>query len=116
MLWYLRLIFLWMLPRLGADPDRRRDLVLEVLALHQQNAVLQRQGRRVHLTAPDRAFWLCLRRIWPRWKEACALVKPETVIRWHRAGFKRFWTWKSRKRVPGKSIGDRNGDRNTDER
>jgi hypothetical protein len=43
----------------------------------------------------DRAFWIILSRSWSRWKDALALVKPETVIAWHRRGFARFWTWKS---------------------
>jgi putative transposase len=44
-------------------------------------------------------FWVILRRLWPRWKRALILVQPETVIRWHRAGFKLYWTWLSRHRT-----------------
>ena len=50
-------------------------------------------------TASDRVFWLALRRCWPRWKETLAIVQPETVIRWHREGFRRYWRWKSRRRA-----------------
>jgi hypothetical protein len=46
----------------------------------------------------DRAFWVLLHRLWPGWRAAWVLVKPATVIRWHRAGFRAFWRWKSRKR------------------
>jgi len=47
-------------------------------------------------------FWIFLSRYWKNWKDAVIIVKPETVIGWHRKGFKLFWTWKSRKRGPGR--------------
>ena len=77
----------------------RADLILENLALRQQVAVLQRKHPRPRLRASDRVFWLALRRCWPRWKETLAIVQPETVIRWHREGFRRYWCWKSRPRA-----------------
>jgi hypothetical protein len=43
-----------------------------------------------------------LKKVWPKWSEAFVIVKPETVIGWHRKGFKLFWRWKSRKRKPGR--------------
>jgi transposase InsO family protein len=49
------------------------------------------------VTAVDRWFWLALRRCWSRWTEVLLFVKPETVVRWHRAGFRRYWTWLSRR-------------------
>ncbi len=49
-----------------------------------------------------RLFWVALRRSWPRWRDALILVKPETVVRWHRLGFRAYWTWKSKKRRPGR--------------
>jgi putative transposase len=42
-------------------------------------------------------LWICLSRLWRDWRSALAIVKPETVIAWHRAGFRRFWTWKERR-------------------
>ena len=75
----------------------RADLILENLALRQQLAVLRRKHPRPRLCASDRVFWLALRRCWPRWKETLAIVQPETVIRWHREGFRRCWRWKSRR-------------------
>ena len=60
------------------------DLVLEVLALRQQLAVLEARGRRPRLRAADRAFWVVLRRFWARWADVLVIVKPETVVRWHR--------------------------------
>ena len=67
----------------------RRDLLLENLALRQQ---------RVRLTVADKWFWVMLRRLWPGWRQALVLVRPETVVRWHRAGFKLYWQGLSRHR------------------
>ena len=50
----------------------------------------------------QRVFWVLLRRIWTDWESVLVIVKPETVIRWHRCGFRRYWTWKSRRRRPGR--------------
>lgn len=78
----------------------RRNLLLENLALRQQLAVLTSRHPQSRLTTPDRLFWVILRRYWPGWKQALLIVNPETVVRWHRAGFKLYWRWISRKRVP----------------
>jgi len=75
----------------------RRSLALENLALRQQLAVLQRSGKRPRISNVERGFWVLLRRIWPDWDSVLVTVKPETVVRWHRAGFRRYWTWKSRR-------------------
>ncbi|MDA2925840.1 hypothetical protein MYX78_01175 [Acidobacteria bacterium AH-259-G07] len=69
---------------------------LENLALRQQLAVLQRNSKRPGLAKADRAFWVLLSRTWEGWAGTLTLVKPETVIRWHRKGFKLYWTRKSR--------------------
>ena len=50
----------------------------------------------------DRLFWVLLSRLWPAWREALVIVKPETVIAWHRKGFRWLWTWKSRRRKGGR--------------
>jgi transposase InsO family protein len=73
----------------------RASLVAENLALRQQFAVL-RVGRRPRLRPIHRAFWVVLSRVWSRWVEVLAIVKPATVIGWHRRGFARFWAYKSR--------------------
>jgi hypothetical protein len=73
-----------------------RQLALENLALRQQIAVLQRSAKRPHLKKRDRLFWVLLSRIWTNWAETLTIVKPETVIRWHRKGFRLYWTWNSR--------------------
>src|SRR5436309_2371539 len=80
----------------------RRSLMLENLALRHQLAVLQRASPRPRLRISDRLLWVLLCRMWSGWANALSLVKPETVIRWQRTGFKLFWTWKSRRNGPGR--------------
>ncbi len=76
----------------------RVALHLEVLALRHQLQVLQRsRPRRVHLANADRWLWAWLSRSWSGWRTALVIVKPETVVAWHRQGFRVFWTWKSRR-------------------
>ena len=74
----------------------RSDTALEVLALRQQVAVLKRRRPRPTLRHLDRLFWTTLRRFWSRWADVLVIVKPETVIGWHRAGFRLYWRWRSR--------------------
>ena len=76
----------------------RSDTALEVLALRQQVAVLKRKRPRPVLNSLDRLFWTTLRHLWSRWTEVLVIVKPETVISWHRAGFRLYWRWRSRTR------------------
>ena len=78
----------------------RAALHLEMLALRHQLEALQRtRPRRVRLTKTDRWLWVLLARVWSGWRTALAIVKPETVIAWHRRGFRLWWTWKSRRRI-----------------
>jgi hypothetical protein len=77
----------------------RRDLLLENLALRQQLTVLRRRHPQPRFAPSDRLFWVMLRRLWSGWRQALILVQPETVVRWHRAGFKVYWTWLSQHRV-----------------
>src|SRR3989441_7833684 len=76
----------------------RPQLALENLALRQQLAVLHRKSPRPRLHRADRAFWVSLAGVWDQWRSALILVKPETVLRWHRQGFRYFWRWRSRGR------------------
>ncbi len=46
----------------------------------------------------DRLFWTKFRRLWSRWSDVLVIVKPETAISWHRAGFRLYWRWRSRRR------------------
>jgi putative transposase len=78
----------------------RAALHLEVLALRHQLQVLNRSRRpRVRLTAADRRLWVCFSRTWTGWRASFVLVKPATVVAWHRRGFRLFWTLKSRRRT-----------------
>ena len=70
----------------------QRELALENLALRQQLAVLHRNSKRPKLTNADRAFWVALFGLWPDWQNALILLKSETVIGWHRKGFKLYWS------------------------
>jgi putative transposase len=81
---------------LARSARSRRNLLLENLALRQQLAVLRTRHPQPRLAAPDRLFWLVLRRFWPEWRQALLIVQPETVVRWHRQGFKMYRKWLSR--------------------
>src|SRR5215469_11123594 len=67
------------------------SLLLENLALRQQLVVLKRRHPRPKLDLFDKLFWLLVRRCWSGWKQALLVVTPETVVRWHRAGFSWYW-------------------------
>jgi putative transposase len=83
----------------------RAALQPENLALRHQIGVLQRSARkRPKLTPGDRLLWVWLSRIWSDWRSAVAIVKPETVIAWHRVGFRLFWTWRVRRGQPGRPV------------
>ncbi len=79
----------------------RAALAAENLALRQQLAVLQRSVKRPRLRRRDRIFWVWLSRLWFDWRSSLMIVNPETVIRWHREGFRLYWRWKSRS-TPGR--------------
>ena len=90
----------------------QRELALENLALRQRLAILKRKSKRPKLTKANRAFWVAFSRLWPDWQSALILLKPETVIGWHRKGFKLYWSWRSRNRggrSPSACTGDRAG-------
>ena len=72
------------------------DIQLEVLALRHQVTVLQRTNPKPKLRPADRRLWVWLSRSWSRWRSALVIVKPDTVIDWHRRGFRWYWTWKVR--------------------
>jgi hypothetical protein len=74
----------------------RLVLVTENLALRQQLLVLHRARNRPRLRHQDRLFWIALSQLWQDWRSILVIVKPETVIKWHRQGFKCYWRWKSR--------------------
>src|SRR5579864_5582097 len=75
----------------------RTALEVENLALRHQIGVLRRSAKKQpKLTVADRVFWAWLSGAWADWRSALVIVKPETVIAWHRKGFRLFWTWKIR--------------------
>jgi hypothetical protein len=95
--WFLRAVLI-----------SRRSLALENLALRQQLATYTRRENRPRLKPQARAFWVALSKVWQGWRSPLVLVKPATVIAWHRRGYQRYWSWKSgkpgRPRVPAEHI------------
>src|SRR5712664_2566628 len=77
----------------------RAVLQAEILALRHQLLVLQRSSRphKLRLGWADRVLWVWLSRLWNDWRSALLIVKPETVVAWHRKGFRLYWRWKSRR-------------------
>ena len=87
----------------------RATLALENVALRQQLAVYLRTRQRGRLRTEGRLFWVALRRLWPDWTRPLVIVKPATVIGWHRKGFQIFWRRRSwgpigRRRIPAEHI------------
>jgi putative transposase len=78
----------------------RRRLLLENLALRQQIAALKRRRPMPRLAVFDKLFWILARRFWSGWNQALIVVTPETVVRWHRAGFRLYWKLISKVRRP----------------
>jgi hypothetical protein len=72
------------------------NLAAENIALRQQLAAMKRTNKRPKILMIDRLFWVVLSRIWTAWRESLVIVTPDTVVRWHRKGFKLFWTFKSK--------------------
>jgi putative transposase len=102
----MRSVSISLLAMLRGVVRSRATLHVEILALRHQLQVLQRsQPRRLRLTRADRWLWAWLSRAWTGWRTALVIVKPETVIAWHRKGFRLFWTWKSRRRSGRPPVG-----------
>ena len=80
----------------------RAALQLEILALRHQLGVLQRSVKKPKLNRFDRMLWSWFCATWTAWRSALYIVKPDTVIAWHRQGFRLFWTWKVRRGQPGR--------------
>ena len=93
----LRHLFGWMVSAFSS----REDLLLENLALRQQLLALHTKRPRRRLTVLDKLFWVTLRASWSGWTKPLVLVTPRTVVNWHRAGFRLYWTWVSRARQVG---------------
>lgn len=93
---HMILIFLRALSR------RQAGLAPENLALRQQLAVLQHRSKRPRLRKRDRIFWVWLSRLWTGWHSVLLIVQPDTVVAWHRQGWKLYWRWKSRAKAVGR--------------
>jgi hypothetical protein len=96
----LKLVLTVVLRTLRALCRSRSGLVLENLVLRQQLQVLARAKRRPRLEPEDRCFWIAIRQCWRRWADALVIVKPDTVVAWHRKAFRRHWA--SISRGPGR--------------
>ena len=80
-------LFVGLLARVGRA---RQDLLLENFALRYH---LMLCARRPRVTEVDRLLWAHLRRRWSGWRTSLVILHPDTVGRWHRTGWRRFWTW-----------------------
>jgi putative transposase len=78
----------------------RRSLLIENLALRQQLAAIRRKHPRSQLGRLDKLFWVVIRQFWSQWKKALIVVTPETVVRWHQAGFRLCWRLISKVKKP----------------
>ena len=94
----MSVVILVLLRSLISGCQSQRLLLLENVALGHQLTVLRRQSCKPKLAQADRLLWLALRRLWPDWQKRLFLFQPQTVIAWHRLGFRWFWRWKSRAR------------------
>ncbi len=81
---------------------RRADVVMENLALRQQVTALKKERPRPRLGDTDRAFWVALREAWQGWASRLVLIKADTVARWNRDRFRRYWAKVSQRRPPGR--------------
>ena len=91
---YTRLL----LGSVGRTLRSRNDLLMENPVLRQQLAVYARRRAQPRLRNEDRVFWSVIARRWRLWRIHLRRVQPQTVIRWHRTAWRRYWTWKSRRR------------------
>jgi len=73
-----------------------QSMALEIVALHHQLDVLQRNAKRPRLKLSDRALWAVLCHVLPNWQRYLTIVKPETVVGWHRSEWRLFWRWRCR--------------------
>ena len=78
----------------------------ENLALRQQLLVLKRDQKRPQIRERDRLFWVTISRVWSGWRDALVIVKPDTVVRWHKKGFKLYWRRKCKGGKRGRPLLD----------
>ena len=95
MLGIVKLLLSWLTSLMKS---RRRLRAENLILRHQVNILLRTRPQRIKLSDADRLAFAWLYRLCPAVVDAVAIVRPETLIRWHRRGFKAFWRWKSRSR------------------
>ncbi|MFC1600735.1 transposase [Candidatus Sumerlaeota bacterium] len=78
------------------------ELILHIIALTQQIEILMRNRKRPRLTLRDRLFWFRFAHKHSFWKECLYILSPQTIIHWHRVGFRHFWRWRSRSAKRGR--------------
>ena len=91
--------FMFILNTISSLLRSRAALTAENLAMRHQLDVLSRKKKRPHLRPLDRILWVWLSRMWKGGRNALVIVKPDTVIGWHRRGWRLFWRWKSRRKL-----------------
>ena len=100
-MWPLFKLVMLLLRSIPAFFRSRNDQAIVEVALRQQLATYALKGPKPRITSVDRTFWVFLSRIWSGWKENLVIVQPDTVVRWHRKGFRLYWRSIS-KRGPGR--------------
>ena len=96
----MRIIFIHLWALVGNLFKSRRQLEVENLFLrHQLDIALRRAPRRLRLRDYDRALLVWMTWLWPSLLDLSRIVQPDTILRWHRAGFRAYWRWKSRSRA-----------------
>src|SRR5260370_1323209 len=95
-------------PRASRHRSARAALEAEIWTLRQQINVLRRTApKKQTFSSIERLIFVCLYRLLPGVREALAIVKPETVVKWHRSGFRLYWRWKSKARGAGQQFRSR---------
>ncbi len=94
-------MIIWAVRAIAALFKPKALLVAENLCLRQQLLVLHRGHSRLQIEDADRRFWILACRWFSRWRETLLVVKPETVLGWHRKGWRTYWRWRSRSRGIG---------------
>ena len=87
---------------LRASVRQRQALLVENAALRHQLAVLKRSVKKARIEDSDRVFWILMRRTFKEWRSCLHFVTPDTVVRWHRRGFRDYWRRKSKAQKQGR--------------
>ncbi len=94
-------MFRWLILTAAAACRSKARLVAENLCLRQQLVVPKCRQQRQNLRDRDRRLWVLASRCFAGWRDALLVVQPETVLRWHRKGWRAYWRWRSQGRKGG---------------